>query len=83
MGILRYYSKVATTSMMKKLILTALLLTVALGVWAQHTISGTVTDSRSGETLIGATIYDTISRKGTITNHASTPNCRAPTRCRK
>ena len=54
--------------MMKKLILTALLLTVSLGVWAQHTISGTVTDSRSGETLIGATIYDTISRKGTITN---------------
>ena len=54
--------------MMKKLILTALLLTVALGVCAQHTISGTVTDSRSGETLIGATIYDTISRKGTITN---------------
>lgn len=36
--------------------------------WAQHTISGTVYDSKSGETLIGATIYDTISKKGTVTN---------------
>ena len=47
-----------------------LLMVVGVGPWAlaQHTISGTVTDSKTGETLIGATIYDTISRKGTTTN---------------
>ena len=37
-------------------------------LWAQHTISGTVTDAKTGETLIGATIYDTLSHKGTVTN---------------
>ena len=36
--------------------------------WAQHTVSGTITDAKTGETLIGATIYDTVSRKGAITN---------------
>ena len=33
-----------------------------------YTVSGTVTDARSGETLIGATILDTRSGKGTVTN---------------
>lgn len=36
--------------------------------WTQHTVSGTVTDMASGETLIGATVYDTVSKKGAITN---------------
>ena len=51
-----------------------LLFLLALGCFlplsavAQHTISGTVTDAQTGETLIGATIYDTVSRKGTTTN---------------
>jgi len=37
--------------------------------WGQsHTISGTVVDSRSGETLIGATVVDQQSGKGTVTN---------------
>ena len=51
-----------------------LLLTASLG-WAQssspqqsHTVTGTVTDAKTGETLIGATIYDTLSHKGTVTN---------------
>ena len=35
---------------------------------AQHTVNGTITDKKTGETLIGATIYDTISKKGTTTN---------------
>ena len=38
-----------------------------LGAAAQ-TVSGTVTDAATGETLIGATVLDTISGKGTITN---------------
>jgi len=45
------------------------LLLIPLSTWAQsYTVSGTVTDSRSGETLIGATILDTRSGKGTVTN---------------
>ena len=35
---------------------------------ARHTISGSVVDKATGETLIGATIYDKLSGKGTITN---------------
>ena len=51
----------------------SLLLLILLAGWwtgavAQFTVSGTVVDEQSGETLIGATIYDTISRKGTTTN---------------
>ena len=39
------------------------------GVWAQtYTISGTVTDAKNGETLIGATVLDTRSGKGAVTN---------------
>ena len=47
-----------------------LLLTLLAGeiCLAQHTVSGTITDARTGETLIGATVYDTVSKKGTITN---------------
>lgn len=33
-----------------------------------QTVSGTVTDARTGETLIGATILETTSGKGTVTN---------------
>ena len=33
-----------------------------------YTVSGTVVDHKSGETLIGATILDTRSGKGTVTN---------------
>lgn len=37
--------------------------------WAQNaTVRGTITDSRTGETLIGATVVDTRSGKGTVTN---------------
>lgn len=36
---------------------------------AQHTVSGSVADAATGETLIGTTIYDTRSGKGTITDH--------------
>lgn len=53
---------------MKKELILLLLLVVATGAWAQHTVSGTITDAKTGETLIGATVYDTISRKGAATN---------------
>ena len=46
-----------------------LLLLMPLGAVAQsYTISGTVTDSRSGETLIGATVVDSRSGRGVVTN---------------
>lgn len=34
-----------------------------------HTISGYITDSSNGEALIGATVYDNLSEKGTVTNY--------------
>ncbi|MBR1792557.1 MAG: carboxypeptidase-like regulatory domain-containing protein [Bacteroidales bacterium] len=33
-----------------------------------YTLSGTITDSRTGETLIGATVFEQRSGKGTVTN---------------
>ena len=53
--------------MYRHLILYALLL-IPLGLNAQHTISGTITDHITGETLIGATVLDSQSGKGTTTN---------------
>lgn len=53
---------------MKKTFLLLMLTLASLATWAQHTVSGTVTDSKTGETLIGATVYDTISKKGITTN---------------
>ena len=53
---------------MRKTIILLLLGLFAHTGWAQHTVSGTITDSKTGETLIGATVYDTVSKKGTVTN---------------
>lgn len=53
---------------MSRHILPLLLLLMPLAMQAQHTVSGSVTDAATGETLIGATIYDTRSGKGTITD---------------
>ena len=44
------------------------LLFFPLALTAQHTVSGTVTDQLSGETLIGATVYESVSGKGTTTD---------------
>lgn len=56
---------------MKRLYLILLIVLAAAtrSVTAQsYTISGQITDAASGETLIGATIYDAKSGKGTVTN---------------
>ena len=37
---------------------------------ATVTINGYVTDSQSGERLIGASVYDTVSHKGAVTNNS-------------
>ena len=48
-----------------------LLLLLALPIWAQrYTISGYITDAESGERLIGASVYDTVSHQGVATNNA-------------
>ena len=49
------------------LLLGLYLLIGSIGLQAQ-TVSGTVTDAATGETLIGATILDEPSGKGTVTN---------------
>ena len=51
----------------KRIMSLALLLALAVGASAQ-TVSGTVTDASTGETLIGATVLDPSSGKGTVTN---------------
>ncbi len=56
---------------MRKHLLLSILFLSALPVWAQrHTVSGYVTDMESGERLIGASVYDTVSRQGVATNNA-------------
>ena len=52
---------------LNRIIITLLLLSAALVANAQ-TVSGTVTDAATGETLIGATVLDVGSGKGTVTN---------------
>ncbi|MCU0402147.1 MAG: carboxypeptidase-like regulatory domain-containing protein, partial [Algoriphagus sp.] len=38
--------------------------------WGQkRTLSGTVKDSKSGEVLIGANVYDKSAQKGAVTNN--------------
>ncbi|MES2589455.1 MAG: TonB-dependent receptor [Bacteroidota bacterium] len=55
---------------MKKLTLLFILLTLSFKFYSQEkrTISGFITNERTGEKLIGATIYDTVSKKGAGTN---------------
>ena len=52
---------------MKRLLL-LLLLVPMMAVAQTYTISGTIIDHHSGETLIGATVLDTRSGKGAVTN---------------
>ena len=54
--------------MKKILIYLVLVLTGISGIAQTFTVSGTVTDKVTGETLIGATVMDKNSGKGTITN---------------
>ena len=55
---------------MKKTLTFLMCLLISWGAWAQsrHTINGYVTDLESGERLIGATVYDTITHQGVVTN---------------
>ena len=51
-----------------KPLLSLLLACSTIGGFAQHTISGYIKDAANGETLIGATVFDFKSGKGTTTN---------------
>lgn len=54
---------------MKILLLLCFIFSLSLEIFSQrHTISGYVRDQKSGEKLIYASIYDTISKKGVIAN---------------
>ena len=52
--------------MKRFLILVSLLLSPFIAIC--QTVSGTITDATTGETLIGATILDETSGKGTVSN---------------
>lgn len=53
---------------LRSLLLLLCVLTSLTAAAQSYTISGTVIDKNSGETLIGATVLDTISGKGVVTN---------------
>lgn len=54
---------------MKKIALLLVAVVMAVSVYSrQYTISGQISDANSGETLIGATIIDLLSKKGVVTN---------------
>ena len=54
---------------MKKQLLTLLLIcTVSISFSQSFTISGTIKDVESGEPIIGAKVFDTKSKKGTVSN---------------
>ncbi len=54
---------------MKKIVPFSFFTILSLFVFAQrYTISGYVSDQKTSEKLIGASVYDTISKRGTITN---------------
>ena len=53
---------------MRRYLFLLLLLISPVLTFAQHTVSGTIIDDVTGETLIGATVLDTKSGKGTTTN---------------
>ncbi len=53
---------------MRRLLLLLCLLLFPLAAGAQLTVSGTVTDQQTGETLIGATVFESVSGRGTTTD---------------
>lgn len=53
---------------MRRLLFLLCLLLFPLAAGAQLTVSGTVTDQQTGETLIGATVFETGSGRGTTTD---------------
>lgn len=56
---------------MKKIVTIVVLMWLAMGSFAQRvTINGYVSDAESGERLIGATVYDTVSHRGVVTNNS-------------
>ena len=61
-------------NMKAKVLLLFFVLVASISAFAQHakkshTISGYVTDAKSQETLLGASVYETVSMKGAVTNN--------------
>ena len=53
---------------MKRLLLFILILSASLPLFAQHVVEGSVTDAKTGETLIGVTIQIKGTSTGTTTD---------------
>ena len=60
--------RIMANNTIKRIIIVLLLLLPLVAAGQKYTISGTVSDTKSGETLIGATVVDSRSGKGTVTN---------------
>ncbi len=64
-------NRISFVRYMKRLsIVLFLFLCFSVCATATVTINGYVTDSQSGERLIGASVYDTVSHKGAVTNNS-------------
>ena len=53
---------------MKRLLLLVMILSLTISLFAQHTVEGTVTDTKTGETLIGVTVQIKGTMVGTTTD---------------
>lgn len=62
------YAKNNKSQLLKHLISALCICCFTISAVTAQTISGSVTDSQTGETLIGATVVDLISERGTVTN---------------
>lgn len=66
--IITHNNKPSSTTIMKKISLFILMCLFGTVLQAQGSVWGTITDAQTGETLIGATVFDTLSKKGAATN---------------
>jgi len=53
---------------MKRLLLLMMMISVTVSLFAQHSVEGTITDAKSGETLIGVTVQLKGTKIGTISD---------------
>lgn len=53
---------------MKRLVLLMMMFTITVSLFAQRTVEGTITDAKSGETLIGVTVQLKGTKTGTISD---------------
>lgn len=68
-GFFSYFCNMKAKVLLLFFVLVASSSTFAQHTKKSHTISGYVTDAKSQETLLGASVYETVSMKGSVTNN--------------